>query len=305
MERVAALDLGSNSFLCLIVEASEGRIKKVLHDQVEIVRLGQDVLKTKKFHPEALKRADETLQKFKLEIDRFGVKKVLAMATAAARDVSNAQELMELGKKYQIPIEIIPGDKEAEITFRGATEGIDLKGKTSLLIDIGGGSTELIVAQGQKILGTTSLPLGCVRLKEAYQLTQPVDPEANTRLVEEIQKQLENFLQKSAIKKFDLRMAVAGTPTELARAELGGAFDAQKIDGFILTRQKLEDWSKKLGRATKDEIIQKFDVNPGRADIIFVGVQILLQVLINLNESEFVVSTKGVRYGVALELLSR
>src|SRR5688572_18471439 len=118
--KIAALDLGSNTLLCLIAEVEKNSIKNVLHDQVEIVSLGQGLSNSRSFHPDALERADNALEKFSKTISEFKREKILAMATSAARDAENKEALFALGRKHGIPIEIIPGEKEAEITYQGS-----------------------------------------------------------------------------------------------------------------------------------------------------------------------------------------
>ncbi|RYZ78117.1 MAG: Ppx/GppA family phosphatase, partial [Proteobacteria bacterium] len=129
--KVAALDLGSNSFNCLIVEGRAGVIDAVLFDQVRIVRLGQDLGRTGKFHVDALVRARDCLIEFKTEIDKHSVDHVLAMATSAARDATNQDELFAICQELNIPLEIISGSDEARITYSGAVVGESDSGQTN------------------------------------------------------------------------------------------------------------------------------------------------------------------------------
>lgn len=318
--KVAALDLGSNSFLCLICESTtasensknknEGHsvsIQNVLSDQVKIVRLGQGVGQTGSFHPDALVRAEACLKEFKIEIDRHKPDKVLAMATSAARDAKNGHELIEIGKRLNIPIQIIAGKDEARITYLGATSGLlknsNAEQKTILLIDIGGGSTELIVGRGEEILFSKSLDVGVVRFTERLALTHPISTADQVRAEALIKEEILKI--KSEILKHapQIAVAVAGTPTTLAAAELGG-FDAGKIDGYVFTEAKLKSWEDKLAKSSVAERIEKFKIEPGRADVIYIGALILRLILNQFQLNTIEVSTRGVRYGVALEMLS-
>lgn len=302
--KIAALDLGSNTFLCLIAEVGPNKIKKVIHDQVEIVRLGQGLSNSKRFHPDALKRADLALEKFSKVIAEYKPEKILAMATSAARDAENKEELFELGQKHGIPIEIIPGEKEAEITYCGSISGLEVKDQELMVLDIGGGSTEFIFGRGSELLAGKSLDIGCVRLTEKYIFSQPT-PENQIQdvinVVDASLMQIKEIIPKNF--KIKQIVAVAGTPTTLAAAEIG-EFLPEKIDGFVFTEKNLSVWLKKLAQSSVEDKI-KLGIPAGRADVILIGVIILLKTLQALGLSQLTVSTRGVRYGVALEMARR
>ncbi|WP_413289540.1 Ppx/GppA family phosphatase [Bdellovibrio sp. HCB337] len=302
--KVAALDLGSNSFLCLIVEGDKSGIKKVLSDQVKVVRLGQGVDKTGSFHPDALKRAKECLTEFKKEIDRHNVDRILAMATSAARDAKNGSELFKIGEDIGIPIEIIPGSDEARITFAGSTEG-NLKGDENVIvIDVGGGSTEFIVGNRSKLHFAKSLDVGCVRMTEKFITAQPLSESEKQAVENSVDIALDSIL--SEVQKYPATdvLAVAGTPSAIAAAEIG-KFDAEKVHGFILDQGKLQKWCDILASTSVQEKIEKYKIESGRADVLFVGATILHRFLLKMNKPAMKVSIKGVRYGVALEVLRR
>ncbi|WP_374076633.1 Ppx/GppA family phosphatase [Bdellovibrio bacteriovorus] len=301
--KVAALDLGTNTFLCLIAEGSEKGITKVYKDLAQVVRLGQGVDKTGEFHPDALTRARQCLTEFKKEIDAHKVDRILAMATSAARDAKNGKELFKIGEDLGIPIEIIPGEDEARITYQGATAGATDDQKTSLVVDVGGGSTELISGRGSKILFGESLNIGGVRLTEKFISTQPVPQNERQNLQKYIQEQLKTVLPELQKEKIDQIIAVAGTPTSLVAIEVGG-YDEKKVDGFFLKKERLAYWVDEFANTTVEEKKTKYQLG-GRADIIYAGASILLAVIEALNLPGMIVSTKGVRYGVALEMLQK
>lgn len=301
--KVAALDLGSNTFLCLIVDVENNQIKNIYSDDVEIVRLGQDLAKNKLFHPEALVRAEACLKRFKQIIDFHKPEKILAMATSAARDSKNAEELFKIAQKFKIPLEIIPGEKEAEITFLGALSGHEDKDKKRLIVDIGRGSTEFIYGENLKIKYAESFDIGCVRLTEKFIKNQPTPPEqvdaAKNSILECLLKVKTQLVQTPP----EEILAVAGTPTALVAAEIGG-FDKNRIDGYLLTRTNLQAWVQKLSQSSIDEKIN-LGIEKGRADVILIGAITLLEVLKLFKKDQIIVSTRGVRYGVALEIYRR
>lgn len=301
--KVAALDLGSNTFLCLIAEVDSGRVQKIYSDSVEVVRLGQGLEESKSFHPDALARADACLNKFSKIIKEQQPSRILAMATSAARDAKNRNALFELGKKHNIPIEIIPGEQEALITYQGATSAV-VGNKNTLVIDIGGGSTEFIFGTGAQLIAGESYDIGCVRLTERFISQQPTSDVE----IDSATKFIRSYLEKAKAVaptnfKIEEVLAVAGTPTALVAAELG-IFDVEKIDGFQLTEEKLTDWLIKLTKASVTEKIN-MGIAAGRADVILIGVITLLESLKAFQQHSMTVSTRGVRYGVALEVARR
>ncbi len=306
MQRIAALDLGTNTFLCLIAEGDKSGLKKILHDSAKVIRLGQDVNKNKFFHPDALNRADQCLREFKNIIDSFAVSKILAMATSAARDVKNQEQFFSICKKYNIPVKIISGDDEARITYCGATAKLGLQNSATeencLVVDIGGGSTELILGKSQNILHAQSLNIGCVRLTEELVPQQPVTDQDHQFLADRIESELKPVLEKIRSHSVQKIIAVAGTPTALAASMLGH-FEPESVDGFILKTEVLQSWVERLKATSVEEKISQFNIEAGRADVIYVGALILWSIARCLALPSVQVSIKGVRYGVALELL--
>jgi exopolyphosphatase/guanosine-5'-triphosphate,3'-diphosphate pyrophosphatase len=296
--KIAALDLGTNSFLCLIAETNSSGEIKVLHDEMVIVRLGQGLGKTGKLHPDALMRADTCLKKFSELIQSHKVDQIQAVATAAAREAENSIEFTEICKKHQIPLVTLSGEEEAIMSFQGAIG--DQENKKVLLIDIGGGSTEYIVGKRGSIELAKSLPYGAVKLTEKWIESQPVPDEQEKNLRQFIKTRTEELWAQIESLKPEKIWAVAGTPTALATATIG-IFDAKKIDSFRLTKNLLHDWIQKLKGSTVEEKRQKYGFGD-RADVIFAGSVILDELLKRTNKDEIFVSTKGIRYGLAYKM---
>ena len=314
--KVAALDLGSNTFLCLIAEVSftmgVAQVDTILQDEVRVVRLGEGLSAQQSgqrhFSEGALSRAKVCLQEFSGIIAAHKPERVLAMATAAARDVKNSEALLDLGRLYNIPIEIIPGDKEAEISFRGALPG-SVQGYVGVL-DIGGGSTEFILGKGAQLIGGHSFDFGCVKLTEKFLNPQPAALEKISELRKNVQIQVQEYFhqqgQNFRQQTKSLRLvAVAGTPTELARVALGGVFDRAKIDGLKFAVSDLRIWRQRFEPLSALEIQSQWGVSPGRSDLILSGVLILELFCEELGLDSIEVSTRGVRFGVALHLAER
>lgn len=298
--RVAGLDLGTNTFLLLVADVSvdangESKIDRVLNDEVRIVRLGQEVHKNRMFHPEALARAEETFRGFSEIIRAQKCERVLACATSAARDVGNKQILIDLGAKYGIPVEIISGEQEAEMTFRGTVD--DLK-ESVVIIDVGGGSTEFIAGSPTGIDQRESVDIGSVRLTELFVHHHPVPADEMSAMTTYIYDKLEGIRIRFGPLKTKV-VAVAGTPTTLAAVDQGLQFESNRVHGHILTKQKLQMWLEKMAKMTVEERRSLAGMEPKRADVIVAGTLTLLKSLEALGGNEMEVSVKGLRYGVA------
>lgn len=295
--RIAALDLGSNTFILLIAEVDGGQIKEIVVDETKVVRLGQNLFETGEFHPEALERADKCFSQFKKLIDKHAVEKIVSVATSASRDAKNKDKFFALGEKYKIPIKVISGDLEAKLTYQGVGESDD----SFAVVDVGGGSTEVVGKNKEGVLLKHSFDLGCVRLNEKYIKRHPVMKPELTQLQQFIEKKLlekADFL--SQLKGNDL-VAVAGTPTTVADMMLGGGFDREKIDNAFIP---IADWNMLFQSLCGLSITQRLKIpgmTKGREDVIISGMLILSLLAKNLGAKGFNISTRGVRYGLAIE----
>ncbi len=310
--RVAGLDIGTNTCLCLIADIAKDSFK-VIRDEVRVVRLGQGVHASRELHPEALARAELAFKEFQHFIAEAKCDRVLAVATSAARDVTNASALIELGRKYGIPIEIISGEKEAELTFDGAIE--PSWSGTTAVIDVGGGSTELIVGNQNGILARVSADVGSVRLTELCVTAQPIseievlDMRSRVgRALEAAKVKLTAALQagkRVGEMKIDRVIGVAGTPTTLAAVDLGHAFETERVHGHVFSLEKLEDWSAKLAKLSVGERQKLAGMEPKRADVIVAGVICVTEAMRVIPTLQLQVSVRGLRYGVAKWCASR
>ncbi len=294
--RVAALDLGSNTSLLLIAEIEGGRLTRQLHDETTITRLGQGVHAQRRFHPEALKRMRDCLAHYRAAIDRFNCEKVIAVATSAARDVANGEELLNLGREFKIPIHIISGGREAQLTFQGAV--CDRPASDGVaVIDVGGGSTEVIQSTGGKIQGT-SVDVGSVRLSEMFVKSDPIVPAELSQL----RQYAKTAFQKAGVVPGPYKeiVAVAGTPTTLAGLDQEIDFCVERIHGYKMNIDTVESWILRLAGMPLVQREALKGMQPKRADVIVAGSAILSAAIRSLNQTQFTVSTRGVRYGVAL-----
>lgn len=303
--KVAALDLGTNSFLCLVAERCDLKGLKILDDKSIITRLGQSVQKEGRLSKEALVRAAQAFSQFQVTIKDYKVSKVMAVTTSAARDAENFEELKTLGANYGIPIKVISGEREAELSFKGAVAEDEYQ--DSLLLDIGGGSTEMAFFKNKesepKDFFLKSLPLGSVRLGEMFvEDWGDLTSEHLKKVKDQILKTLDLSWEERR-PPFKNWIAVAGTPTTLKAIEVG-EFDVEKIEGSFLTLKKIKEINQNLISMSLKDRRKIKGLAPKRADVIPVGATVLETLLEWSNVDSVKVSTKGLRFGLAQSLMS-
>lgn len=306
MKRVATIDVGTNTALLLIAEQRlhQGKpsIKTVFHDQV-IVRLGQGVDKHKAIHPDAIKRLIGAIEQFKTAIARHQAEETVIVATSAMRDAQNRDEVRdEVVRKTGLMLQILSGTDEATYTCLGAVAGFELEEKPYVVMDIGGGSTELVLANQKGILDSVSMDIGCVRLTERLFSSQPPTDEAYLEakhiITTELHKNLSRFIQGR-----EQVFAVAGTPTSMVKVvEAMPTYEIERIHGYSLTYGRVSGLLNTLKNSSTQEIIQ-MGVEPGRADVFTIGVLIVHQFMRLFGASTITVSIQGLRYGVAMKEL--
>lgn len=293
----ASIDIGTNTILMLIADISGGDIKR-LHEEYAVARLGRGIDNTGIINNEAIRRAEKILNEFKIIADNYNCERILPVATSASRDAKNGPEVIAfLSSLLDSQIRVISGDEEARLSYIGTVEASD-----GLVIDIGGGSTELIYGLNSEISFFKSLNIGAVRLTERYFSKQPPLPEEILSAKKHIEKHLEYLagLPEKTGKVF----AVAGTATTIATTANGlKDYEVHKIDGYRLSRDKLNEIFDLFSTSSSGFITKKLGVNPGRADLISAGTLILKTIAEKYGFDEFTVSAKGLRYGIIRDYL--
>lgn len=296
--RVASFDIGTNTVLCLIAEIQEGHIQHIYYEGIKTVRLGEGVDQNKRFSEAALQRLDEALSHFQQFLNQHLVERYIVAATSASRDVTNRAEYESILARYGLKATVLTGDQEAHYTFTGAV-GAGSQELTAV-VDVGGGSTEITLGRGGRIIEKKSFDVGSVRLFERYKLTTPESQQTLDRIRQDVR---DTFSEVSIWPIHDLSsvVAVAGTPTNLASIVLQKPFDAALVDGFELTQNKIDALTHDLSRLNIKERCQISGLDAGRADVIVVGSIILSEALNALKCSELKVSVRGLRYGVLVD----
>jgi exopolyphosphatase/guanosine-5'-triphosphate,3'-diphosphate pyrophosphatase len=284
--RVAAVDLGTNSTRLLVADVVAGRVEEV-ERRLQITRLGEGVDRRRLLRPAAIARVRNTLVDYRRVTERLGAERVLAVATSAVRDAENGEAFLgEIEWSYGFSTRLLDGDEEALLTFRGVATGRDVADGT-LVVDIGGGSTELILGGSGGVVFHRSLDLGCVRLTERF--GEDVDScAAHVR---------------SSLPAIDASQAigVAGTVTALAALDLGLVeYDPARVHGHRLSRRGVADQLERLSALPPDERRRVPGLEPERGPVIVAGAVILREVLDRYRIEEVEASEHDLPDGAAL-----
>lgn len=302
MTRVAAIDCGTNSIRLLIADIAGGNFREI-YRTMEIVRLGQGVDKNKAFHPDALDRTLKATALFAEEIARRGVERMRFCATSATRDATN-RELFIDGVKSLLGVapEVISGEEEAALSFKGATKELRGVGAPYLVIDIGGGSTEFVFGS-ERVDFAKSQNIGCVRMSERHFSSIPPQAEEIAGAKADIDEAIRGAAEIVPITEAKTLIAVAGTATTVAAAALGlSIYDRHSIHLSRISAEKTHHVSEMFLSLNRDEIAALGYMHPGRVDVIGAGSLVLSRIMALTGAKEFVASESDILDGMAWSL---
>jgi exopolyphosphatase / guanosine-5'-triphosphate,3'-diphosphate pyrophosphatase len=302
VSRVGAIDIGTNSVRLLVAEVDgTGRAAKLetLDRRMRITRLGQGVDATGALAPEAIARTVAVLREYRAALDEFGVTRVRATATSAARDASNRDEFFTAAREAGIEPELLSGEEEAALSFLGATADLDAPAPY-LVVDIGGGSTEFVLGTSAPE-GLISVNIGCVRITEQFLRSDPPAPEELSNAVAVVRDHIAD-VERAIPRVADAvtLVGLAGTVTTVAAIELGlPEYDRDKIHHFRLTKAAAEDVFRTLATESAAERAHNPGLEPGRVDVIVGGAIVLVAILRSLGFDEVLVSEADILDGLA------
>lgn len=302
--RVATIDIGTNSILLLVVETDAEGTPKVILDRCRIERLGKGVDRTGLLDEQAVSQSLAALKEYAALIRRERVEKVAAIGTQALREARNGADF--LGPAAEIlgaPVLVIDGEREAELAFLAVLRSFPALNQGGLVVcDIGGGSTELISGESGVISACVSLPIGAVRLAERFLVA---DPPPNGQ-VNAMIACIENELTLGASwARAQILVGTAGTVTTLAAVSLGlEPYVPERVQGMHLARAEIErQLEQYLGMSSSSRRTIR-GLAPERADVIPAGAAIASCIMRHVGSEEIIVSDRGIRWGLAFELLA-
>jgi exopolyphosphatase/guanosine-5'-triphosphate,3'-diphosphate pyrophosphatase len=305
-KRLAALDIGTNSIRCIIVEVMENGDFRVLDDEKAMVRLGEGLSATGAISPAAADRAREALVRMSKIIDGLGVEVVEAVATSAVRKASNGQEfLAAMERETGLRVRIIDGREEAELAALSAWHHFDMANARYLLVDIGGGSVEVVSAVGSHIEEITSLELGAVFLTENFLPGDPIPDKDFERLRKHIRRELGQALVD---KEFPVQYLIGSGGTMTTIGSMVMAMRKERYDsvhGYEVLHSEVVHLLAMLQRKTCKERRAVPGLSPERADIIVAGVAVVAELMRVFGTNVLKVNERGIREGLILRSLHK
>lgn len=297
--RLATIDIGTNTTLLLVAEASTGEVH-VLDERAEITRLGRGIGADGGLGQPGIERTLAVLTDY-VAVARTHGASVHAIGTEGLRRAPNAREFLEPAARILgAPVEVIDGDREAALTFLAAERSFpEQAAGTVVVIDIGGGSTEIIVARAGRVEFRRSLPVGSVRLTERHVRKDPAGASEVAAITGEIAQHLTSVPFPSAPLTL---IGTAGTVTTLAAMSLGlQSYDPARVHGHRLTLAALGKQIDRLRASTQPEREKMAGLDPKRADVILAGACVLQQIAVAASAPEILVSDRGIRWGLLFE----
>jgi len=292
MRRVAAVDLGTNSTRLLVADVDRGELEEVSR-RLTITRLGEGVDGRRRLLPAPIARVRNCLADYRRELESLGAERTLAIATSAVRDAENGEAFLgEIEWSYGFETRLLAGTDEAAMMIRGVTAGRAALDDV-VVVDIGGGSTELVLAKAGEVAFSTSLEVGCVRITERFLRS---DPPSRPELI------AAGGYVRSLLPELEARTAigVAGTVTTLATLDLADpTYDPTRTHGHTLSLSSIEAQLRRLAAMTTEERLAVPGIEPGRAPVIVAGVVVLREVMTAYELDEIEVSERDILHGAA------
>ena len=306
MPRYAAIDIGSNSARMMAAEVNYDRTTILAQDR-QVTRLGESVFRDGRISAIALEFVVSTLSGFANEYQRLDVAGVRAVATSAVRDASNQAEFLKRASEaLGTEVEIISGSEEARLIHLGVQAQWPRPDERTLIIDVGGGSAELIIGEGSQIIDAVSKPCGAVRLNELFLKHDPPEQDEITRLQSFINEKLDDFYSQHKKTSFDRAIATSASAAAVVCAlNSVPRTKREEADRLAAPIADLRQWFQTLSASSLAQRRKMNGIGPRRAEIIIAGAAVFLQTLEMFGHNSFYYSVAGVRDGIIADLAAR
>jgi exopolyphosphatase / guanosine-5'-triphosphate,3'-diphosphate pyrophosphatase len=303
--RTAVVDIGTNSTRLLVanVDQATGTVQD-LHRESQVTRLGDRVDSGGQLSEEAIARVEATLTAYRATIDKYACEANMAVLTSAVRDASNGASFTDLVRsRFGLDAQVLTGDEEAQLTFLGAMSDRPVSAEPTVVIDIGGGSTEFIVGSDHKASFHVSVQAGVLRMTERHIHTDPPAPHELQALAGDTRAIFLDGLpaaQRQAVKQ---AIAVAGTATSAASIDQAlDPYDPERVHGYTLLRATVELMMARLADLTEAERREVIGLHPDRAPTIVAGMILLEEAMKAFDLDQVEVSEHDILRGGTLRL---
>jgi exopolyphosphatase / guanosine-5'-triphosphate,3'-diphosphate pyrophosphatase len=303
--RLCAIDIGTNSIRCVVAEAEPGGTYRVLDEEREMTRLGHGLFQRGRLTADSMERSYAALTKMKAIADGFEVAELRVVATSAVREAGNGRAFTrEVRRRCGLSVDVISAEEEAQLALLSALQQFDLVGRSVAVVDIGGGSVEVVLAAGAVVDRMYTLPLGAVRLTEAYRTADTLGRRRWKKLRRGIDRVLAEGIGDPPFYP-EVMIGSGGTFTNLAgilKVEREGT--EKPIQGYAMRRAEIVHLLHRLRGTPLQMRRQTAGLNPQRADIIVAGAAVVARLARQLGTQQIVVNPGGLRSGLLLSMIA-
>lgn len=295
------IDIGTNSTRLLVADVADGRVKEIERHS-KVTGLGRGVDHSGQLSVEGIEAVCITVGEYVESIEALGADVVSVIATSAVRDAENGDAFAaELRERFSLSAQVIGGDEEAKLTYLGCVSE-RTGGENLMVVDIGGGSTEIIIGHGEEPDFHTSLQAGVVRHTERFLTSDPPDAAELEKLAADVKKLISEALAGNDIAPVEAAVAVAGTATSVAAVNLElDPYDPLAVEGHRLQLSTIQWWLSRLASVPLAERKLLVGLDPDRAGVIVAGIVILTEVMRAFSLTEIEVSEHDILYGAAIK----
>ena len=292
----AGIDIGSNSIRLIIAEVENNKIKNIIYQEKATTRLAANINKTGILQEEPFNKSINVLAGFRKALNKYNVEKIKTVATSAVREAANGKEFINAAKNSGIEISIISGKEEGMLEYLGVCSGFDA-GRQPLILDVGGGLSEIIYMQDNNELHTESHKIGVVKMADMFDFQK-----SSTEILEKCSAYIKEFFKDVTIpNNIQNFIATAGTATTLAAIDMEMTeYDYNKVNGYKITKEKVIEILNKVYSTPYNKRLEIKGMDKGREDLIIPGILIILEILKKTNLNIITVSDFGLREGAVV-----
>lgn len=296
----AGIDIGSNSIRLIIAEVENNKIKNIIYQEKATTRLATNINKTGILAEEPFKKSIDVLAEFRKALDKYNVAKIKTVATSAVREARNGEEFIKAAENAGIEISIISGKEEGMLEYLGVCSGFDA-GSQPLILDVGGGSSEIIYMQENNELHTESHKIGVVKMADMFDFQN-----GNNETLEKCKAYIKEFFKNVTIpNNIQNFIATAGTATTLAAIDMEMTeYDFNKVNGYKISKEKVIKILNKVYSTPYNKRLEIKGMDKGREDLIIPGILIILEILSKTSIDIITVSDFGLREGAVVRAAS-